>query len=132
MTNFVDVTILAYAAVVFNGIFILSASAVVGALMYIVKRQSLPELSKMAALLPNISESLNYADVPIAVTAIIGSHMQIPLEEIAAEYAKDALQRKTIVINTFRKDVVTDTFLNSYQSKFMLEGYAGEQMLAAR
>ncbi|KAI6186947.1 hypothetical protein M3Y98_00188600 [Aphelenchoides besseyi] len=93
---------------------------------------SLPELSKMAALLPNISESLSYADVPIAITAIIGSHMQIPLEEIAAEYAKDALQRKSIVINTFRKDIVTETFLNSYQSKFMLQGYAGEELLAVR
>lgn len=43
--------------------------------------------------------------------------MQISIDEVAQEYAKDAAQRKVVVLQTFRKDAVTDRFIDSFPSK---------------
>lgn len=57
--------------------------------------------------------------------------MQIPLEEVATEYARDAAQRRNVVVQTFHQDAFTETFLERYQSRFMSSGYAGEELLTA-
>jgi hypothetical protein len=48
----------------------------------------------MAAILPCALESLNFAETPIAVTALIASCMQIPIEDVAGKYF-NYLQRLT-------------------------------------
>lgn len=44
------------------------------------------EMSKIAATLPTALESLNYAEIPIAVVAVISLHMQFALEDVAGMF----------------------------------------------
>lgn len=46
-----------------------------------------------------------------------------------AEYVAEANNRKAIVTQTFKKDIVTDTFLSKHNSKFISQGYLGEELL---
>lgn len=91
--------------------------------------QGIEEVHKASAIFPTALESINYSEIPIAVIAVIADHMQISLDEVAQEYAKDAAQRKVVVLQTFRKDPVTDRFIESFPSKFIQHGYVGEELL---
>uniref|UniRef100_A0A7E4W958 DUF356 domain-containing protein n=1 Tax=Panagrellus redivivus TaxID=6233 RepID=A0A7E4W958_PANRE len=95
----------------------------------VVKKQGIEEVHKASAIFPTALESINYSEIPISVIAVIADHMQISLDEVAQEYAKDAAQRKAVVLATFRKDPVTDRFIESFPSKFIQHGYVGEELL---
>ncbi|TKR68493.1 hypothetical protein L596_024470 [Steinernema carpocapsae] len=97
---------------------------------FLIKRNGIEEINKAAAIFPTALESVNYSEIPIGVIAVIADHMQISLEDVAAEYAKDAAQRKVLVLQTFRKDPVTDNFIDNFPSKFIQHGYVGEELLA--
>uniref|UniRef100_A0AC34FQS5 Uncharacterized protein n=1 Tax=Panagrolaimus sp. ES5 TaxID=591445 RepID=A0AC34FQS5_9BILA len=97
----------------------------------VIKKNGIEEIHKAAGIFPTALESINYSEIPISVIAVIADHMQISLDEVAQEYAKDAAQRKVVVLQTFRKDPVTDRFIDSFPSKFIQHGYVGEELLQA-
>lgn len=97
-------------------------------------------MAKMAQ--PSAMEDLNYAEIPIAIIAVIAGYIKIPLEEVATEYFI-ALQRRSIVLQSrfsspffpitcalaFKKDPISDSFIENFPSKFIQHGYAGEELL---
>uniref|UniRef100_A0A914QV23 Uncharacterized protein n=1 Tax=Panagrolaimus davidi TaxID=227884 RepID=A0A914QV23_9BILA len=97
----------------------------------VIRKNGIEEIHKAAGIFPTALESINYSEIPISVIAVIADHMQISLDEVAQEYAKDAAQRKVVVLQTFRKDAVTDRFIDSFPSKFIQHGYVGEELLQA-
>ncbi|KAK0417509.1 hypothetical protein QR680_013053 [Steinernema hermaphroditum] len=121
--------VLAYVGLGVNAAIILVGIITAVIAFLLIKRQGLEEINKAAAIFPTALESINYSEIPIGIVAVIADHMQITLEEVAAEYAKDAAQRKVLVLQTFRKDPVTDNFIENFPSKFIQHGYVGEELL---
>uniref|UniRef100_A0AC34PZT9 Uncharacterized protein n=1 Tax=Panagrolaimus sp. JU765 TaxID=591449 RepID=A0AC34PZT9_9BILA len=129
MVDFSGIPTLAYAAVGINLIVLITAIIVAVITLLMMKNKGVEEIHKAAAIFPTALESINYSEIPISIVAVIADHMQISLEEVAQEYAKDAAQRKVVVLNTFRKDPVTDRFIDTFPSKFIQHGYVGEELL---
>ncbi|KAI6233622.1 hypothetical protein M3Y99_00898700 [Aphelenchoides fujianensis] len=130
--DFSDATVAAFGAATVNVGVLLATVALLAVVFRMINRQVLPALSKTAAFIPQSADAVAYAEVPLAIVAVIAQHMQIPLEEVAAEYAKDANQRKPLVQQVFHKDDITKSFLDKHQSKFLQHGYAGEELLTAQ
>ncbi|CAD5225755.1 unnamed protein product [Bursaphelenchus okinawaensis] len=119
----------AYIIAAFNGfVAVLALSLAIGVYLF-VRRTIVNEMAKMSNILPGAMESLSYAEIPIQVVALICNYMNISFEDMAKEYKKDSQNRRTIVIQTFRKDPVTMAFVDSFQSKFIQFGYVGEDLV---
>ncbi|KAI6189514.1 hypothetical protein M3Y97_00016900 [Aphelenchoides bicaudatus] len=129
LDGFTSTTLLAYAAGIFHSALILVAIVLIKFLLTDIRKKAVGELNKMSAILSTTTESLNFAETPVAAICLIANYMKIPVEEVAAEYAAEANNRKAIVTQTFRKDAVTDGFLSKYNSKFVSQGYLGEELL---
>uniref|UniRef100_A0A1I7S2U4 DUF2179 domain-containing protein n=1 Tax=Bursaphelenchus xylophilus TaxID=6326 RepID=A0A1I7S2U4_BURXY len=122
----------AYLMAAFNGVFAILALSLAVGVYFFVKNTVANEMSKMSNILPGAMESLTYAEIPIQVVALICGYMNISLDEMAKEYKKDAANRRTIVVQTFRKDPVTTAFIESFQSKFVQYGYVGEDLITGK
>uniref|UniRef100_A0A914ZAT5 Uncharacterized protein n=1 Tax=Panagrolaimus superbus TaxID=310955 RepID=A0A914ZAT5_9BILA len=126
-----QVALFAFAAAGVNCIALIAGITFAIIAIIVIKKNGIEEIHKAAGIFPTALESINYSEIPISVIAVIADHMQISLDEVAQEYAKDAAQRKVVVLQTFRKDPVTDRFIDSFPSKFIQHGYVGEELLQA-
>uniref|UniRef100_A0A915EH18 Uncharacterized protein n=1 Tax=Ditylenchus dipsaci TaxID=166011 RepID=A0A915EH18_9BILA len=80
-------------------------------------------------IFPMAIQMITYSEIPMSIIAVIADYLEIPLQEVIDSYAEDAKHRRSIVLKAFQKDPVTDRFIKSYKSKFIKNGYVGEEML---
>ncbi|CAJ0571396.1 unnamed protein product, partial [Mesorhabditis spiculigera] len=77
-------------------------------------------------------EPIQSSEMPIAVVCTIANCLQMPLQDVAQEYVKDQQQRAALVLANFRKDSLTQYYLQKYPAKFITHGYIGEEMLVQK
>ncbi|KAI1721992.1 hypothetical protein DdX_04285 [Ditylenchus destructor] len=81
--------------------------------VYIVAKKQ-KTIANIAEIFPMTIQTITYSEIPVI-----------------ARYVKDAKYRRSIVLKHFRKDPITDHFIKRYPSKFIKNGYVGEELLNA-
>ncbi|KAI6190672.1 hypothetical protein M3Y97_00143900 [Aphelenchoides bicaudatus] len=97
-----------------------------GCIAFYVKKTCVPLAEKTASVLSTPMESLDFSQIPMSIIAVMAAQAKITLEDIGVEYANDASKRRTIVLQSFKKDAISDAFIDDYDSKFLQHGYVGE------
>ncbi|KAI1718523.1 hypothetical protein Ddc_09160 [Ditylenchus destructor] len=98
--------------------------------VYIVAKNQ-KTIANIAEIFPITIQTITYSEIPISIVAVIADFREIPLQQVIASYIKDAKHRRSIVLKHFRKDPITDHFIKRYPSKFIKNGYVGEELLNA-
>ncbi|KAI6181759.1 hypothetical protein M3Y98_00863600 [Aphelenchoides besseyi] len=129
MHDFEVVMLLVYIAVAVNIAVILIGLIFATIIFVMTIKKTVPNLARLITVLPTALECCNYAEVPIAIVGVLTSYKQIAVEDLAAEYIREAQHRRALVLEIFQKDPITDRFIANFPSKFIAHGYIGEELL---
>ncbi|KAI6206199.1 hypothetical protein M3Y94_00880500 [Aphelenchoides besseyi] len=129
MHDFGVVMLLVYIAAAVNIVVILIGLIFATIIIVLTIKQAVPDLTRLVTVLPTVLESCNYAEVPIAIVGVLTGYKQIAVEDLAAEYIREAQHRRALVLEIFQKDPITDRFIADFPSKFIAHGYVGEELL---